>query len=188
MSRDTGQLTLWSEEAPASPSPSPEEERAWMASLASCSSSFELVPRFDPNGSFGRTFRVSSLREMGPSGSYSRSFSKSGIVTSLGECLMLSSSEWPKGASVCSLSAILERGPHLRRYCLSPEACRGILRRAARRGKSLPEPLESALIAAGGASRELDPVGLRANKGVLAARGIADAPGAGGQLHARRSS
>jgi len=44
-----------------------------------------------------------------------------------------------------SLSEILLRiGPD-ERYWLSPKACQGILRRAGRRGKALPEALQAAL-------------------------------------------
>jgi hypothetical protein len=42
------------------------------------------------------------------------------------------------------LSDILEASPDPK-YLLSPKACSGILRRAERRGKALPEPLEAAL-------------------------------------------
>lgn len=42
-------------------------------------------------------------------------------------------------------------GVHLRRYSLSPTACRGILSRASRRGKSLPQFLKEALEAVAGA-------------------------------------
>ena len=59
----------------------------------------------------------------------------------------LSGSAWRSGASVCSLSQILERGPIDRRYFLSPKACRGILRRAWRRGRDLPPGLLAALAA-----------------------------------------
>ena len=62
------------------------------------------------------------------------------------------SSEWnhiperfPSGGAVCSLSSILETGPIDRRYFLSQKACAGILRRAEKRGKALPEPLITAL-------------------------------------------
>ena len=48
------------------------------------------------------------------------------------------------GAGVCSLSAILEADAP-ERYCLSPKACAGILKRAARRGKDLPLLLRTAL-------------------------------------------
>jgi len=46
---------------------------------------------------------------------------------------------------VCSLSQVLERGSIPRRYFLSGKACAGILRRAAKRGKTLPPLLEAAL-------------------------------------------
>ena len=61
------------------------------------------------------------------------------------ECWTLSSSEFHSAAVVCSLSDILETGEHLQRYSLSPKACAGILRRAEKRGKQLPEHLEATL-------------------------------------------
>lgn len=62
------------------------------------------------------------------------------------EFLTLSSSESPSVAVESSLSAVLEtQGEHLRKYLLSPKACEGILRRASRRGKTLPKELEAAL-------------------------------------------
>ena len=57
-------------------------------------------------------------------------------------------SEWPSGDdgfSPVSLSEILVRiGPD-EPYWLSPKACAGILLRASRRGKELPESLQAAL-------------------------------------------
>jgi hypothetical protein len=57
-------------------------------------------------------------------------------------------SELPSGGegfSRVSLSEVLQRiGPD-ERYWLSPKACSGILRRAGRRGKALPEALQNAL-------------------------------------------
>ena len=61
------------------------------------------------------------------------------------ECWTLSSSEWPKDAAVCSLWDTVETTDVLPRYFLSPKACAGILRRADRRGKELPQPLFLAL-------------------------------------------
>jgi hypothetical protein len=55
--------------------------------------------------------------------------------------LTLDTSESPNAAAECSLSRVLETGPHLRRYSLSPKACAGILRRASRRGRALPAAL-----------------------------------------------
>lgn len=52
--------------------------------------------------------------------------------------------------AVCSLSDILETGDHLRPYFLTPRACLGILRRAAKRGKELPALLLRALRAVAG--------------------------------------
>jgi hypothetical protein len=62
------------------------------------------------------------------------------------ECWTLSSSESPSVAVECSLSDVLETtGSHLQKYLLSAKACAGILRRATRRGKQLPEALQAAL-------------------------------------------
>jgi len=72
--------------------------------------------------------------------------------------LTLSFAEWtdtlapsPSGGGVCGLSAILETGDVPQRYYLSERACRGILRRAAKRGKTLPQELAAALEAQAGA-------------------------------------
>jgi hypothetical protein len=71
---------------------------------------------------------------------------KSGMVAH-GEFWMLNTSEFPSGAVACSLSAVLETGDVPRGYFLSPKACRGILRRAEKRGRELPEALRRALTA-----------------------------------------
>jgi integrase len=71
-------------------------------------------------------------------------FGNSGTV-SPGEALTLNTSVWRSGASVCSLSRILETGPVPQRYFLTAKACRGILRRAEKRGRELPELLRLAL-------------------------------------------
>ena len=68
------------------------------------------------------------------------------------ECLTLNTSEhadtgepFLSGGAVCSLSDILETGDVPQRYYLTAKACLGILRRAERRGKSLPPQLARAL-------------------------------------------
>lgn len=63
----------------------------------------------------------------------------------MGECLMPNTGECPKEESVSTLSQILEETPH-QKYYLSEKACLGILRRAEKRGKELPEILRLALI------------------------------------------
>lgn len=62
-----------------------------------------------------------------------------------GASWMPNTSAWPNGASVCLLSDVLETGPIPQKYFLSEKACRGILRRAEKRGKELPELLARAL-------------------------------------------
>jgi hypothetical protein len=59
--------------------------------------------------------------------------------------LTLSSSEFHSVAAACSLSDILETGDVPQRFYLSATACRGILRRAEKRGKELPDALRAAL-------------------------------------------
>ena len=62
----------------------------------------------------------------------------------LGEYMTLSFGECPKEENASRLSQILEAYPP-QRYSLSAKACQGILNRAERRGKKLPEELERAL-------------------------------------------
>jgi hypothetical protein len=72
-------------------------------------------------------------------------------IASLGGCLMLNTSEFPKDGAESSLSDVLEtKGEHLKKYSLSPKAAQGILRRATRRGKTLPVQLQEALQEVGG--------------------------------------
>jgi hypothetical protein len=63
------------------------------------------------------------------------------------EFLTLSTSEFHSGAVAYSLSDILEIGDVPQRFFLSATACKGILRRADKRGKKLPPQLQDALTA-----------------------------------------
>ena len=63
----------------------------------------------------------------------------------LGECMTRNTGECPNAAVVSRLSQILEETPQ-GKYSLSAKACQGILRRAERRGKDLPELLKAVLI------------------------------------------
>ena len=63
----------------------------------------------------------------------------------LGECMTRNTGESPNAVVESRLSQILEATPHMK-YCLSARACQGILRRAARRGKDLPETLKQVLL------------------------------------------
>jgi hypothetical protein len=80
---------------------------------------------------------VLSSAEDGTLEPYSGAWSNSGMGSPT-ECLTLSSSEWPSDAAVCSLSDTLETGDVPQRFFLSATACKGILRRAEKRGKELP--------------------------------------------------
>ena len=62
----------------------------------------------------------------------------------LGECMTRNTGESPN-AAVSRLSQILEATPQ-EKYSLSAKACQGILRRAERRGKDLPELLKTVLL------------------------------------------
>jgi hypothetical protein len=63
----------------------------------------------------------------------------------LGEYSTHSFGESPSVAVESRLSQILEDNPHPK-YYLSAKSCLGILRRAERRGKELPEMLKQALL------------------------------------------
>ncbi len=64
---------------------------------------------------------------------------------SRGGRLMPNISVWPNAAAVSLLSHVLEGGATQSRYFLSGKACAGILRRADKRRRTLPEPLKRAL-------------------------------------------
>jgi len=74
----------------------------------------------------------------------SRSWGNAGMGSPT-EFLTLSISEFPSAGAASSLSDILETGDLPPRYFLSPKACAGILRRAEKRGKELPDQLRRAL-------------------------------------------
>ncbi len=60
-------------------------------------------------------------------------------------CWTLNGPEWVSDAVAGSLWDALETEPVPLKYYLSPKACRGILRRAEKRGRSLPPSLRAAL-------------------------------------------
>jgi len=70
----------------------------------------------------------------------------SGIAVA-GECWTLKTSESHSDAEECFLSDVLqETGEILPRYYLSPTAAAGILKRAEKRGKKMPDALKDALL------------------------------------------
>ena len=172
---NTDQLTFLSLEPLARISPSPASEREWMERVATCPSDLlNLLGRYGPagccsktslgflaplrtkrrvrvhrqtiysrekNGSLKTTTKLT--KEVISDTSYPR-FSNSGILSPT-QHWTLSTSDWRSGATVCSLSEVLETGVVHQRYYLTSKACLGILRRAEKRGKELPPQLKAAL-------------------------------------------
>lgn len=104
----------------------------------------------------GKTFRQFSKRRSASStkmplflnlrrgGGQSQDLSWETGIRSLGEFMTHNSGESPNEGNVSLLSQILEDSVP-ERFSLSQKACQGILNRAAKRGKALPEILKSAL-------------------------------------------
>ena len=68
------------------------------------------------------------------------------MITALpGVCMTLNFGECPSGARESTLSQILDLSAP-EKYYLSAKACAGILRRAEKRGKALPDMLREALM------------------------------------------
>ena len=100
-------------------------------------------------GLFGRTWQEPYLPTQVPtSGKSSGKWMKQGRVSRSGESWMRNTSESPNGVEECSssLASILEDPAIVdAKYRLSAKAAEGILRRATRRNKTLPEKLLVAL-------------------------------------------
>ncbi len=136
---------------------SPGSGRAWQRGAGPApalpSTLRDFAESYNLDGSYGRTFREFSPQTAdATSRTSSARLGNAGILLPTG-LWTLNGCEWtgcpaqfPRDAGVCGLSDILETvGEHLRKYCLSLKACAGILRRAASRGKDLPERLALAL-------------------------------------------
>jgi hypothetical protein len=149
------QLTFLSEERPVSRSQSLALEADWMMIVATWRLSFfALLREHGPDGWFGRTSPASCHQtEEGILVPFSEGWSNAGMG-SYTECLTLNISEWPSDAAVCSLSDVLETQPVPQRFFLSATACKGILRRAEKREKTLPGQLREALLAVAQAEKQ----------------------------------
>lgn len=139
------QLTLFAEASPAKTYPLPESAKAWLESDQGFgSSSIELLASLGRSGLLSKTSLVFYPATEDPTSLSSfAGWSNSGMA-SPGGYSTLSISEWPSAAAVCSLPEVLETDV-APKYFLSATACSGILRRAERRGKALPELLQQAL-------------------------------------------
>ena len=140
------QLTFWSEELPVSPSVSPDcgEDSPTLAAV-SCSAFLKSLEVANLDGWSGKTCPVSCRATedgiLAPSSGGWRSSGTGGPIGSW----TLSFSESPREGVECLLSDVLETSDVPERFFLSPKACAGILRRARRRKKTLPQQLRDAL-------------------------------------------
>lgn len=160
------QMSMFSlEELPANHSASQDSEKDWMTRVAtSCLPILPLLTNIAPLGWFGRTSpascRVTEEKILEPS---SEGWGNSGMGSptaflTLNTCEQMDTlTQYPKDGAVCSLSDILETGNVPQRYFLTPKACAGILRRAEKRGKALPELLRLALVAVAGQTAQTTP-------------------------------
>lgn len=142
------QLTFFAEEPRASLSQSPDLEKDWMTRVAtSCLPILPLLQSIAPSGWYGRTCpEYCHLTEDEILPASFTGWGNAGMGSHT-EFLTLSTSEFHSAAAVCSLSDVLETGEVPQRFFLSATACKGILRRAEKRGKKLPGPLRLALTA-----------------------------------------
>ena len=128
-------MSLWRDNAPDLPDDA----------LASFTSLRESCENFDPLGLCSRMFPDFSVQTADETLRKSSAFSWSSAGMGFrGVCSTADISESPNAAAECSLSDVLEdHAPQ--RFYLSPMAARGILRRAKKRGRTLPERLQIAL-------------------------------------------
>ncbi len=162
------QLTFWSEAPPARHSAWPDSGGGSQTLEATFRSRSARLPITSTrSGRSGKTSLASSVHATTPLDAFWQDFaervspsqqSEDGQVQAWflgrgarlpGAFSMLNFLEWPNagGGSLCSLSEVLETGPVPPRFFLSPKACAGILRRAEKREKELPEQLKQALAA-----------------------------------------
>lgn len=140
------QLTFLSQELHVNHSLSPDDEQDWATLVASWSSSFyELWDTFARAGSPGKTSPVSC--QAGTDGTLVPSSGrwKNSGTGGPTERWTLSSTECPSAVVASSLWDILETIDVPQRFYLTAKACLGILRRAKKRGRTLPPHLQAAL-------------------------------------------
>jgi len=132
--------------------------------VTSCLPTLPLLTDINQPGWSGRTSPVScrvtqdGILEPSLEGWQNSGMGSPTAFLTLSSCEQMDTlTQYPKDGGVCSLSQILEAGSVPLRYFLTPKACQGILRRAEKRGKKLPEQLERALVAV--SERKMLPVG-----------------------------
>jgi hypothetical protein len=147
------QLTFWWEEPHASPFQLQDSGKDLKTHAEiSCLLTLQSLHVYGLDGLSGKTSQVSCHQtEDGILVPSSAGWGSWGMGSRT-ECWTLNGAEHTgipvpsrSAGDVSSLSDVLETQPLPQRYCLSAKACSGILRRAERRGKKLPEPLQLAL-------------------------------------------
>mgnify|MGYP007107675677 CR=1 FL=1 len=140
------ELTLSLEDSPAKTSAWLDAALDWLAAgPGSSTSSCALLMSAIQGGSSSRTSLDFCRRTEDGTWEPSSGRWKNSGMGGLTASLTLSTSEWPSVAAGCSLSDVLETRPVPPRYFLSQRAAQGILRRAEKRGKTLPSGLLEAL-------------------------------------------
>ena len=149
------QLPLFLPARPANRSPSQDCDREWIRQTVTWRWSILAWLRdLRPVGSSGKTSPAyCPATEAGILVHSSERWGNSGIATPT-ECWTLNTLEYPSDDEESSLSDILVTGDVPQRFYLSPRACQGILRRAERRGKELPQRLRQALLIQGQETKE----------------------------------
>lgn len=150
-----GQQSMFSsEDFPAKTSLSLDVVKDWLATDPDCSSSSLVsLRRLLPVGWWSRTSPVCSRPTTDGTWDPSSGLSLNAGMAWRGGAMTLNSEVSRRGAAESSLSDILESpGPHLQKYCLTPKASVGILRRARKRGRGMPKLLEAALLQIAGES------------------------------------
>jgi hypothetical protein len=137
------QLTLWSGEPLANPSPSLASELEWLTLVeTSPSHTWLSLTDFGQNGLSLRTSQASCLRtEEGILAPSSGRWLNSGMGSPTGFSTH-NTSEFPSVVAECSLSQIVQTGVEQQPYFLSRKACEGILRRVERKEVQLPEMVQ----------------------------------------------
>jgi hypothetical protein len=141
------QLTLFAEAHLVSLSPSQDCEKDSAMTEAILLSRFaEWLSACDPNTSSGKTSQdVCHLMKDGTLAPSQGRWLNSGMCLD-GVCLTQNTLESPKDDVESFLLDVLQDSQSISdKYCLSQKAAEGILRRAKRRGKTLPETLDTAL-------------------------------------------
>ena len=147
---DFQELTLSAGDSHARTFPWLEIVKGWLESRAAYGGSFlGWSGKYGRLGSLSKMSLVSYLRmRVRTLTSSSQVLPNVGMVWR-GACWTANISEYPSDGVESSLSDVLQ--PHApRKYCLSPKAAMGILRRSEKRGRKFPEHLAAALIAVAG--------------------------------------